>query len=86
MDDPPHSDELVDKILASFVQWMSKDDGPAPTLQMGPVYRRTEKMAPSCEMSTFECSHCSETLESWNSAWVPSYQLVIGPSIKPVQD
>jgi predicted SprT family Zn-dependent metalloprotease len=48
----------------------------------GAVYRRTEKMAPTREMSSFECMHCGETLESWNSAWVPSYRLVVGPVIK----
>ena len=48
----------------------------------GAIYRRTESMAPAREVNSFECSHCGETLESWNSAWVPSYRLVIGPIVK----
>jgi len=39
-------------------------------------------MAPAREVNSFECSHCGETLESWNSAWVPSYRLVVGPIVK----
>jgi hypothetical protein len=41
-------------------------------------------MAPSRELNSFECTHCGETLESWNTAWVPSYRLVVGPAVKPV--
>src|SRR5437762_1668154 len=46
----------------------------------GAVYRRTESMANSRELNSFECIHCGETLENWNSAWVPTYRLVVGPA------
>ena len=43
-------------------------------------------MAPRRELNSFECAHCGHTLESWNSAWVPTYRLVVGPIVKPTQD
>lgn len=45
----------------------------------GAIYRRTEAMAPRREVDSFECAICDETLETWNTAWVPSYRLIIGP-------
>jgi hypothetical protein len=33
-------------------------------------------MATRREMSSFECSICGATLDSWNTAWVPAYRLV----------
>ena len=36
-------------------------------------------MAPGRQISSFECSVCSVTMESWNTAWVPTYRLVAGP-------
>jgi hypothetical protein len=35
-------------------------------------------MASRREMSSFECSVCGATLESWNTAWVPTYRLIAG--------
>ncbi|MGY2903739.1 hypothetical protein ACVWVY_002760 [Bradyrhizobium sp. URHC0002] len=49
------------------------------TCRCGAVYRRTESMAPTREVNSFECSVCGETMESWNTAWVPTYKLVVGP-------
>jgi hypothetical protein len=46
----------------------------------GAVYRRTHRVASSREMDSFECILCGETMESWNSAWVPTYQLIIEPA------
>jgi hypothetical protein len=43
-------------------------------------------MAPRREMNSYKCAHCGDTLESWNSAWVPTYRLVVGPIVKPTQD
>lgn len=43
------------------------------------VYRRTHSMAPARGIASFECSICGETLENSNSAWVPSYRLIVGP-------
>ena len=51
--------------------------------QCGAVYLRTESMARSREIASFECAVCGSTLESWNTAWVPSYQLVAAPVQKP---
>jgi hypothetical protein len=36
-------------------------------------------MAPRREMDCFDCSVCGETLETWNTAWVPTYHLVVQP-------
>jgi len=47
--------------------------------QCGAVYNRTESMAPGRQISSFECSVCSVTMESWNTTWVPTYRLVAGP-------
>jgi hypothetical protein len=46
----------------------------------GTIYRRTEAMAPAREVNSFECTVCHETLESWNTAWVPTYKLIVGPT------
>ncbi len=45
----------------------------------GAVYRRTESLAPAREIDSFECAACGETMESWNTAWVPHYRLIVGP-------
>jgi hypothetical protein len=42
----------------------------------GAIYRRSHAMAPTREMSSFECAVCGTTLESWNTTWVPNYRLV----------
>jgi hypothetical protein len=42
-------------------------------------------MAPTREVDSFECAYCGDTLESWNSAWVPSFRLIIGPIEKPTR-
>jgi predicted SprT family Zn-dependent metalloprotease len=49
------------------------------TCQCGAVYNRTEAMAPSREIASFDCSVCGATMESWNTAWVPTYRLIAGP-------
>jgi hypothetical protein len=35
-------------------------------------------MAPAREVSSFECTVCGATLETWNTAWVPTYRLIAG--------
>jgi hypothetical protein len=45
----------------------------------GTVYQRTESMASSREIASFECAVCGATLETWNTAWVPSYRLIAEP-------
>ena len=45
----------------------------------GTVYQRTESMAPSREIASFECAVCGATIETWNTAWVPSYRLIAEP-------
>jgi methylmalonyl-CoA mutase cobalamin-binding subunit len=47
------------------------------------VYHRTQIIAVSCEISSFECKLCGTTLESWNSSWVPRYRLIAGPVRMP---
>ena len=36
-------------------------------------------MAKTREIASFECQISGETLETWNTAWVPSYHLIVGP-------
>lgn len=55
---------------------------PNRTCSCGAIYHRTEAMAPRREMSSFECKVCGVTLETWNSAWAPSYKFVVGPVVK----
>jgi len=45
----------------------------------GAVYNRSEAMAASREIGSFECGLCGTTMETWNTAWVPAYRLVAGP-------
>jgi hypothetical protein len=52
--------------------------------QCGAVYRRTEAMAPAREVISFECTLCGDTMESWNTAWVPTYRLIVGPTTNPI--
>jgi hypothetical protein len=40
-------------------------------------------MVPGRQISSFECTVCSKTIETWNSAWVPTYRLVAGPIMMP---
>lgn len=47
--------------------------------ECGAVYTRSEHMVASREISSFECKVCDRTLEHWNSAWVPTYTLLMGP-------
>jgi hypothetical protein len=53
------------------------------TCRCGAIYRRTEGMAPERQVDSFECSECGVTLESWNTAWVPTYRLIVGPIRSP---
>ncbi len=48
----------------------------------GAIYRRTHVMASRREVDSFECSVCGETLESWNSAWVPSSSIALRRSTR----
>ena len=47
--------------------------------QCGAVYGRTESLAPAREIESFECAVCGVTMESWNSAWVPTDRFFGGP-------
>jgi stage III sporulation protein SpoIIIAA len=46
----------------------------------GAVYDRSEHIVEIREIASFECSVCGETIENWNSAWVPRYRFIAGPS------
>ena len=44
------------------------------------IYRRRRHASP--ELASFECSMCGKILETWNSAWVPTYRFIVGPIVK----
>jgi hypothetical protein len=48
----------------------------------GAIYHRTEAMAASREIDSFECTACGVTLETWDTAWVPTYRLIAKPEIE----
>ena len=48
----------------------------------GAIYHRTEAMAPSREIDSFECTACGVTLENWDTAWVPTYRRIPEPAIE----
>lgn len=49
----------------------------------GAIYHRSEAMAPSRQIDSFECTICGVTLEAWDTAWVPNYRLVSAPEEGP---
>jgi stage III sporulation protein SpoIIIAA len=49
----------------------------------GAVYDRSEHIEEAREISSFECVVCGETIENWNSAWVPRYQFIACPATTP---
>ncbi|UPK03487.1 hypothetical protein [Bradyrhizobium sp. 170] len=51
----------------------------------GAIYYRIEAMAPSREIDSFECTVCGATLEKWDTAWVPTYRLIVEPAIEIVK-
>lgn len=51
----------------------------------GAVYDRSETMASSRQIGSFECAVCGATLESWNTSQVTTYRLVSGPIRPPKQ-
>ena len=48
----------------------------------GAIYHRTEAMAASREIDSFECTACGVTLEKWDTAWVPTYRRIAEPAIE----
>jgi hypothetical protein len=63
--------------------WCVPMDEQHRSCKCGAVYRRTESMANGREVNSFACIYCGEALENWNSAWTPTYRLVVGPTVKP---
>jgi hypothetical protein len=53
------------------------------TCKCGAVYDRSEHIAEAREISSFECAVCGETIENWNSAWVPRYRFIACPAGMP---
>jgi hypothetical protein len=43
-------------------------------------------MAESREIASFECDVCNQTMETWNTAWVPIYRFIAGPVRLPTQE
>jgi hypothetical protein len=52
----------------------------------GAIYHRSEAMAASREIDSFECVACGVTLENWDTAWVPTYRLISGPAAEADRD
>jgi hypothetical protein len=48
----------------------------------GAIYHRTEAMAASREIDSFECTACGVTLEKWDTAWVPTFRRITAPAIE----
>jgi hypothetical protein len=46
----------------------------------GAVYDRSEHIVEHREISSFECAVCGETIENWNSAWVPRFRSIACPA------
>jgi hypothetical protein len=46
----------------------------------GAVYDRSEHIAEAREISSFECAVSGETIENWNSTWVPRYRFIACPA------
>jgi hypothetical protein len=40
----------------------------------------SEHILEAREISSFECAVCGETIENWNSAWVPRYRFIACPA------
>ena len=57
-------------------------DSTRRTCECGAIYARNEQMAAGREISCYQCVLCDRTMESWNSAWVPVYSLIMRP-LKP---
>jgi hypothetical protein len=68
---------LENRVVPFYASGMS--ESVHRSCKCGAIYRRTESMAPSREMSSFECAVCGVTMEHWNTAWVPAYRLIAGP-------
>ena len=47
--------------------------------ERGAIYSRSESMADRRELGSFKCRCCDATLETWDTASVPRYQMLAGP-------
>ena len=45
----------------------------------GAVYSRSERISDQPERGSFNCRCCDATLEIWDTASVPQYQMLAGP-------
>ena len=74
---------LAGKRTVQSAYWaMSKSSG-YRSCKCGAVYDRSEHMVEEREISSFECAVCGETIENWNSAWVPRYRFIACPARTP---
>ena len=81
MTHPGHSEGLAIVARQAHKSLMS---GTRPrTCKCGLVYSRSEAMAASREIGSFECAVCGATMETWKTAWVPKYRLIAGPVRPP---
>jgi hypothetical protein len=65
--------------------YLGMSDSGHRSCKCGAVYGRSEAMAPARQIDSFECSICGASMESWNTAWVPTYRLIAGPVSTPKQ-
>jgi hypothetical protein len=56
--------------------WSNPIIAPAPAAQSTSAPSRWRHLTKS---PSFECAACGTTLETWNTAWVPSYRLIAEP-------
>jgi hypothetical protein len=70
---------LTGKRIVRSAYWGMSESGHR-SCKCGAVYDRSEHIAEAREISSFECAVCGETIENWNSAWVPRYRFIACPA------
>ena len=72
----------LELIVACFnyerIKWDVQISSPIMSVRCGLQPNRIP--APGRQISSFECSVCGTTMESWNTAW-SAYRLVAGPTV-----
>src|SRR3954453_22956243 len=48
----------------------------------GAVYDRSEHMVAEREISSFKCAVCGETIENWNTTWVPRFRFIAATNLR----
>ena len=71
---------LTGKLTVRSAYWGMSESSGHRSCKCGAVYDRSEHMVAEREISSFECAVCGETIENWNSAWVPRYRFIASPA------